>query len=108
MEKELQIRGSNIETVKATEKDTAMNRNSSSFDMSTDTFSPEQVASERGVFIMRVYGHLLGAFQFGGDDVDKPTNHLDLETKEMLVAALPRQFLIDGDRGFRGQGHGAN
>jgi FtsH-binding integral membrane protein len=38
-----------------------MNRNYSSGEMRTDTFAPEQAATERGVFIMRVYGHLLGA-----------------------------------------------
>ena len=38
-----------------------MNRNYPSAEMNQTTYSPDQAATERGVFIMRVYGHLLGA-----------------------------------------------
>ncbi len=38
-----------------------MNQNYSDASLRQEAYSPEQAATQRGVFIMRVYGHLLGA-----------------------------------------------
>lgn len=38
-----------------------MNQNYSNAEMNQDVYSAEQASTERGVFVMRVYGHLLGA-----------------------------------------------